>query len=241
MVSAGAALSTDEGKQQQQQPFPAETIAAFNGGSAKIGISVERHDPTTPWILYQGHRFEVVAVVTASEGARSSDLPSSLLVELEVVLPKSEANNNHEERVLSKSQITIQLVQPQAEADRLIRLACIENVKWDASCVYSGSANRLVFSGEEEYCDGTTMILRAFLSLEDENIPRGGGNMNVGAHSTNSMNEELCSMSDRLQVLYVKSQSSDSRQLSELKVKKQLPATCEVQVIEPLEVGDGRP
>ncbi len=240
MVPAGAALSTDEGK-QQQRPFPAEAIAAFNGGSARIGISVEKRDPTTPSILYQGHRFEIVAVVTASEGARSSDLPSSLLVELEVVLPKFEANNNHEERVLSKSQITIQLVQSQPEADRLVRLACIENVKWDTSCVYSGSANRLVFSGEEEYCDGTTMILRVFLSLEDESTLRGGGNMHVGAHSTNSMNEELCSMSDRLQMLYVKSQSSDSRQSSELKVKRQLPATCEVQVMEPLEVDDGRP
>ncbi len=237
MVSARAALSTDEGM-QQYQPFPAETVAAFNGGSAKIGISIERRDPTTPLILYQSHRFELVAVVTANEGARSSDLPSSLLVELEVVLPKFEANDIFEERFLSKSQTIVQLAQSQAEADRLATLACIENINWDASCLYSGSSNGLAFSGEEYY-DGTTVILRALLSLEDESPSRES--MNFGARGTISMSEELYSMSDRLQMIYIKSQYSDSRQLSELKAKKRLPATCEVKIIEPLEVSDGWP
>ncbi len=241
MVSDGATSSIDECKQHQQPPFTAETIAAFNGGSAKIGIAGERRDPTTPLVLYLGHRFEVVAVVTASGGARPSDLPPSLLAVLEVVLPQREGDNKHEEPVLFKSQITMQVVQPQAEADRLVRVACIENVKWETSCVYSGSESIFTTaSEEEEQCyGGATMVLRASLSLEDTNTRRGGGNGNAAAHSSNSVSMEPYDMSDRLQMLYIKSQSSDSRRRGELKVPKKISAACEVQVMEPLEVGGG--
>ncbi len=240
MASDGATSSTNECKQQHQQPtFTAETIAAFNGVSAKIGIAVERSEPMTPWILYLGHRFEVVAVVSTSGGARPSDLPPSLLAVLEVVLPQCKADNKYEEPVLSKSQITMQMVQPQDEADRLARLACIENIEWEISRVYSGSESMLTIAPEEEErcCCGTTMVLRASLSLEDKNTPKGSESGNVAALSSNTMSMDPCDMSDMLQMLYFKSKSSDSHQRSEWKVPKYISAACEVQVMEPLEVG----
>ncbi len=237
MVSSSATSSTDRGK-QQQQPFPAETIAAFNGSSARIGIAVERNVPTTPWVLYLGQRFEVVAVVTVSGVAKPSDLPSSLLAELEVVLPPPhrDGDNQHEEHVFFKSQIIIQVVQPQAEAIRLAKLACLENnVKWETSYVYRGSASILTASENQKQCfgDAATMLLRASLSLEDdESTPRV-----CSSNIPISMNVvESSDIFDRLQVQYIKSQSSDARRRSELKVQEKISAVCEVQVMEPLQV-----